>query len=263
MRILLCTFMYLLLSAHMLIASAWNTLSLNGEWEYGVDKVYTQTTIVPGFPLSTKEMHDGRLWYRKVVELPQGDWNVAELELKGARFRPEVYVNGQKVSYKEGGMAKTTHLLKGVAPGQRVTLEVSLASLKDVPLEDASRIPEVDRWRSNVSSCLWDDVTLFLYRDARVNRVLVYPDMQKELQEMIRSRLTSVQRIQASNDRLSGADLVASVLQTDMDKIRMAIEEISRADFDVAVDELIPDSRNPLWFAAGFSLMMVLDVALG
>lgn len=180
MRILLCTFMYLLLSAHMLIASAWNTLSLNGEWEYGIDKVYTQTTIVPGFPLSTKEMHDGRLWYRKVVELPQGDWNVAELELKGARFRPEVYVNGQKVSYKEGGMAKTTHLLKGVAPGQRVTLEVSLASLKDVPLEDASRIPEVDRWRSNVSSCLWDDVTLFLYRDVRVNRVLVYPDMQKE-----------------------------------------------------------------------------------
>ena len=66
-----------------------------------------------------------------------------------------------------------------------------------------------------------------------------YPDMQKALQEMIRSRLTSVQRIQVSNDRLSGTDLVTSVLQTDMEKIRMAIEEISREDFDIAVDELM------------------------
>ena len=56
---------------------------------------------------------------------------------------------------------------------------------------------------------------------------------------MIRSRLTSVQRIQVSNDRLSGTDLVTSVLQTDMEKIRMAIEEISREDFDIAVDELM------------------------
>ena len=63
-----------------------------------------------------------------------------------------------------------------------------------------------------------------------------YPDMQKALQDVIRSRLTSVQRIQVSNDRLSGTDLVTSVLQTDMEKIRMAIEEISLEDFDIAVD---------------------------
>ena len=66
-----------------------------------------------------------------------------------------------------------------------------------------------------------------------------YPEMQKALQEMIRSRLTSVQRIRVSNDRLLGADLVTSVLQTDMEKIRMAIEEISRPDFDEAVNELM------------------------
>ena len=66
-----------------------------------------------------------------------------------------------------------------------------------------------------------------------------YPEMQKALQEMIRSRLTSVQRIRVSNDRLLGTDLVTSVLQTDMEKIRMAIEEISRSDFDEAVNELM------------------------
>ena len=66
-----------------------------------------------------------------------------------------------------------------------------------------------------------------------------YPEMQKALQEMVRSRLTSVQRIQVSRDRLSGADLVTSVLQTDMEEIRIAIEEISRQDFAAAVDGLL------------------------
>ena len=66
-----------------------------------------------------------------------------------------------------------------------------------------------------------------------------YPAMQKALQEMIRSRLTSIQRMEVSNDRLSGTDLITSVLQTDMEKIRLAIEEVSRPDFARALDLLM------------------------
>lgn len=66
-----------------------------------------------------------------------------------------------------------------------------------------------------------------------------YPEMQKALQEMLRSRLTSAQRTRVSAAQLSGTDLVTSVLQTDMEKIQLAIEEISREDFDIAVNELI------------------------
>ena len=66
-----------------------------------------------------------------------------------------------------------------------------------------------------------------------------YPAMQKALQEMIRSKLTSIQRIEASSDRFSGVDLVRAVLQTDMEKIRLAIDEVSTEDFEIAVDELI------------------------
>lgn len=65
-----------------------------------------------------------------------------------------------------------------------------------------------------------------------------YPAMQKALQEMVRSRLTSIQRIEAS-DVFFGTDVVASVLQTDMDKIRVAIEEVDRAAFDTVVDKLV------------------------
>ncbi len=65
-----------------------------------------------------------------------------------------------------------------------------------------------------------------------------YPAMQKALQEMVRSRLTSIQRIEAS-DVFFGTDVVTSVLQTDMDKIRVAIEEVDRTVFEAVVDKLV------------------------
>ena len=66
-----------------------------------------------------------------------------------------------------------------------------------------------------------------------------YPAMQKALQEMVRSKLTSIQRIQTSNDRLFSSDVVASVLQMDMEKIRMAIDEVDRSAFTSVVDKLM------------------------
>lgn len=65
-----------------------------------------------------------------------------------------------------------------------------------------------------------------------------YPAMQKALQEIVRSKLTSIQRIQAS-DELFGTDVVASVLQRDMDKLRSAIEEVDRAAFESVVEKLM------------------------
>ena len=66
-----------------------------------------------------------------------------------------------------------------------------------------------------------------------------YPAMQKALQEIVRSKLTSIQRIRASNDRLFGSDVVTTVLQTDMEKIRAAIESVDRAAFERVVDKLV------------------------
>ena len=42
-----------------------------------------------------------------------------------------------------------------------------------------------------------------------------YPDMQRSLQKMIRNRLTTVQRIEVTNDRLGDQDLLSMVLQAD------------------------------------------------
>lgn len=66
-----------------------------------------------------------------------------------------------------------------------------------------------------------------------------YPAMQKALQELVRSKLTSIQRIQASNSTLFSSDVITSVLQQDMDKIRVAVEEVDRAAFAAVVDKMI------------------------
>lgn len=66
-----------------------------------------------------------------------------------------------------------------------------------------------------------------------------YPDMQKSLQKMIRNRLTSVQRIEVANDRLGDQDLLSMVLQSDIEKIQMTLEELDRNSFEKAVDAIV------------------------
>ncbi len=66
-----------------------------------------------------------------------------------------------------------------------------------------------------------------------------YPNMQKALQEMIRNKLTSVQRIEVANDRLGNQDILSTVLHSDVEKIRMTLEETDRAAFNKAVETIL------------------------
>lgn len=70
-----------------------------------------------------------------------------------------------------------------------------------------------------------------------------YPQLQKSLQELIRNKLTSVQRIEVSNDRLGDGDIFEKVLNSDIEKIKKTITEISREDFDGAVDAIVKASK--------------------
>lgn len=70
-----------------------------------------------------------------------------------------------------------------------------------------------------------------------------YPSMQRALQEMIRGKLTSIQRIQASDGVLGGSDLVTNVLHRDMEKIRMAIDQTDAVEFDRVVDTIAGAKR--------------------
>ncbi len=66
-----------------------------------------------------------------------------------------------------------------------------------------------------------------------------YPSMQKALQEMIRNKLTSVQRIEVANDRFGNQEILSIVLQADIEKIRTTLEELDKAAFQAAVDDIL------------------------
>ena len=70
-----------------------------------------------------------------------------------------------------------------------------------------------------------------------------YPAMQRTLQEMIRNKLTSIQRIEVSDDRIGNHDILSMVLRSDMEKIRMTLEQVDRAAFDGAVADIVSARR--------------------
>ncbi len=66
-----------------------------------------------------------------------------------------------------------------------------------------------------------------------------YPNLQKTLQEMIKSRLTSVQRIEVSKTRIKEDDVLKSVLQADIEKLKITLEEINRDEFDKIIETIL------------------------
>ena len=167
-------------STHLLSdGAAVRELSLDGDWQVGTDRHYDRVLHVPGLVSDPTKPTPGTLWYKRTVDLPAGDWTQATLTLKGARFSPEVYVNDQKVSAQEGGMAATIHRFT-LPPGKSFILEIALKSLKDLDPRDASAVPPADRWRNNVSSYLWDSVVLRLHGPGEIAGTIPFLDFKTD-----------------------------------------------------------------------------------
>lgn len=66
-----------------------------------------------------------------------------------------------------------------------------------------------------------------------------YHDFQRSLKELIRAKLTAVQRVEVTNSLIGEGDVLEKVLFSDMDKIRRTIEGIDKEAFDSAVKNII------------------------
>ena len=66
-----------------------------------------------------------------------------------------------------------------------------------------------------------------------------YPGMRKALQDMIRNRLTSVQRIEVAREQINAGNVLESVLESDMDKISATLADLDQKSFDNAVRLII------------------------
>lgn len=70
-----------------------------------------------------------------------------------------------------------------------------------------------------------------------------YPSMRKALQEMIRNRLTSVQRIEVAKDMIDDTDIVRSVINSDIQNLQATLEVLEEKSFNACIDAII-EAKN-------------------
>ena len=66
-----------------------------------------------------------------------------------------------------------------------------------------------------------------------------YPEFQKALEEMVRNKLNSIQRMEVTYGRISQSHILETVLQSDQEKIKDTLERIDEHAFELAVDTII------------------------
>lgn len=95
-----------------------------------------------------------------------------------------------------------------------------------------------------------------------------YPKLQKALQEIVKNKLTTVQRIELSNDYISKENALKGVLKSDMENIRATLEKIDHKTFDAVINSLFEAkkiyiiglrSSTAIAEFLGFYLNLILD----
>lgn len=66
-----------------------------------------------------------------------------------------------------------------------------------------------------------------------------YSKLQLDLQEIIKSKLTAIQRIEVANEQIGDNNILNKVLMADVDKIKQTLELTDKDEFNKVVDVLI------------------------
>jgi len=95
-----------------------------------------------------------------------------------------------------------------------------------------------------------------------------YPTLQKALQELIKNKLTTVQRLSMSEDYSNKGEFLKKVLKADMENIRNTIDDINSDVFEKVIDSVFEAKRiyilglrssTSLAGYLGFYLGLILD----
>jgi DNA-binding MurR/RpiR family transcriptional regulator len=145
---------------------------------------------------------------------------------------------------------------KKMSKGQKLIAEYILKNYDKAAFMTASRLGEV----VGVSEST-------VVRFANVLNYEGYPKLQKALQELIRNKLTTVQRIEMSAE-LDKSTVLKSVLKADMNNIRLTIDEMNNDAFETVVDRILKAdniyvlglrSAAPLAQFMGYYLNFIFD----
>ena len=70
-----------------------------------------------------------------------------------------------------------------------------------------------------------------------------YPGMKKALQEVVRSRLTAVERLEVAEQTMNTQDVARAVLRADIANLQATLDETDEAAFNTAVDRILSARR--------------------
>ena len=70
-----------------------------------------------------------------------------------------------------------------------------------------------------------------------------YPGFQKALEELVRNKLNSIQRMEVTYGRISQSEILETVLHSDIEKIKMTLEAIDQKAFDLAIETILNAKR--------------------
>ncbi|MGN1183743.1 MAG: MurR/RpiR family transcriptional regulator [Oliverpabstia sp.] len=95
-----------------------------------------------------------------------------------------------------------------------------------------------------------------------------FPEFHRALEELVRNRLTSIQRMEVTYGHVPQGEILDTIFQSDIEKIKMTMESIDHNAFELAVDTLLEArtiyivgirSCAPLASFLGFYLNLILD----
>lgn len=66
-----------------------------------------------------------------------------------------------------------------------------------------------------------------------------YPEFQKALEELVGNRLNSIQRMKVTYGRISQSQILETVLQSDIEKIKQTLNGIDHSAFNQAIDTIL------------------------
>lgn len=66
-----------------------------------------------------------------------------------------------------------------------------------------------------------------------------FPEFHRALEELVRNRLNSIQRMEVTYGRVPQEKILDNVLQSDIEKIKLTLEQTDRETFNLAVDTIL------------------------
>lgn len=66
-----------------------------------------------------------------------------------------------------------------------------------------------------------------------------YPEFQRELEELVRNKLNSIQRMEVTYGKVPQSEILDTVLHSDIEKIKMTLESVDHEAFEMAVESIL------------------------